>query len=365
MKKIVTKFPVSEVAKQIGVSVSTVRSLIEKGELDKTQDNPVMVNRASVIRYQARTNKFEEIEGKIKVVHTHLGQVRKILKYDAYMTSDISSLLGLASSICKSIKADEIIKYEECREYGLTPNTKGYALVTLSTLKEYLKTSRADVDKDRLLMELLSEDIKEEFPNAKVEIDEEGLLDVDLTNELQQEPIKQELAVLDQREVLGKQFKIYGTADEPLFLAKDVAEMIEHSKPRDMVQNVDLEEKVKMPFKMAASRSTQEQWFLTEDGLYEVLFQSRKPIAKQFKKQVKQILKTIRKTGGYVAPKQEERFINSYFPKLSQATKKLLISDLETKNSEFISVRDNHYKEYMKIDEEIEAIEAFIKKLKE
>ncbi|WP_300854391.1 BRO family protein, partial [uncultured Clostridium sp.] len=32
-------------------------------------------------------------------------------------------------------------------------------------------------------------------------------------------------------------------------------------------------------------------WFLTEDGLYEVLMQSRKPIAKAFKKEVKKILK--------------------------------------------------------------------------
>lgn len=41
-------------------------------------------------------------------------------------------------------------------------------------------------------------------------------------------------------------------------------------------------------------------WFLTEDGLYEVLMQSRKPIAKAFKKEVKKILKQIRATGGYV-----------------------------------------------------------------
>ena len=34
-------------------------------------------------------------------------------------------------------------------------------------------------------------------------------------------------------------------------------------------------------------------WFLTEDGLYEVLMQSRKPIAKQFKKEVKKTLLTI------------------------------------------------------------------------
>ena len=36
-------------------------------------------------------------------------------------------------------------------------------------------------------------------------------------------------------------------------------------------------------------------WFLTEDGLYEVLMHSRKPIAKRFKKQVTGILKDIPK----------------------------------------------------------------------
>ena len=38
----------------------------------------------------------------------------------------------------------------------------------------------------------------------------------------------------------------------------------------------------------------QECLFLTEDGLYEVLMQSRKTIAKSFKKEVKKILKQIR-----------------------------------------------------------------------
>lgn len=364
MRKVITKYPVSEVAKQIGVSVSTVRSLIEKGELDKTQDNPVMVSRVSVIRYQARTNKFEEIEGKVKVIHTHLGQVRKILKYDAYMAADISSLLGLASNMCKAMKADELIKYEECKEYGLTPNIKGYALITLCTLKSYLKTSRADVDKSRLLAELMTENIKIELLNVEDEINQDDKHDANFTNEEQQESTKQELVVLDQREVLGKQFKIYGTAEEPLFLAKDVAEMIGHSNPSKMIKDAELDENEKETHQLSTLTNSYSALFITEEGLYEVLFQSRKPIAKQFKSQVKQILKTIRKTGGYVAPKQEERFINNYFPNLPQATRELLISDLETKNNELIAIRDNHYKEYMKIDEEIEANEEFIKKLK-
>ena len=38
-------------------------------------------------------------------------------------------------------------------------------------------------------------------------------------------------------------------------------------------------------------------WFLTEDGLYEVLMQSRKPIARRFKRAVKDILKDLRLSG--------------------------------------------------------------------
>ncbi len=33
-----------------------------------------------------------------------------------------------------------------------------------------------------------------------------------------------ELQIINEQEVLGKHFTIYGTADEPLFVAKDVAE---------------------------------------------------------------------------------------------------------------------------------------------
>lgn len=51
--------------------------------------------------------------------------------------------------------------------------------------------------------------------------------------------------------------------------------------------------------------------FLTEDGLYEVLMQSRKPIAKAFKREVKQILKTIRKHGGYLTSAKIEEVLSN------------------------------------------------------
>lgn len=102
-----------------------------------------------------------------------------------------------------------------------------------------------------------------------------------------------ELQILDQREILGKEFKIYGTVDEPLFLAKDVANWIDNKNVSQMLKVVDDDEKG--IYNVYTLGGIQKTWFLTEDGLYEVLMQSRKPIAKQFKKKVKEILRGLRK----------------------------------------------------------------------
>ena len=114
----------------------------------------------------------------------------------------------------------------------------------------------------------------------------------------------QPLQVLNKSELCGRQFTVYGTADQPLFLAKDVAEMIEHTNPRVMLDVVEEDEKVVN--NVYTLGGNQQAWFLTEDGLYEVLMQSRKPIAKEFKHGVKQILKEIRKNGAYVAAQPDE-----------------------------------------------------------
>lgn len=126
-----------------------------------------------------------------------------------------------------------------------------------------------------------------------------------------------QLEIIDQRELLGHEFKIYGTLDEPLFLAKDVATWIGHSKTSIMLGNIEKDEKLRET--IFTSGQNREMWFLTEDGLYEVLMQSRKPIAKEFKKEVKKILKTIRKTGGYVA--NADMMVNTYFGELEDHQK--------------------------------------------
>ena len=62
-----------------------------------------------------------------------------------------------------------------------------------------------------------------------------------------------------------------------MVLAKDVANWIEHSKPNVMIKSVDEDEKVKVNNVYVEGRNGGNGvWFLTEDGLYEVLMQSRK-----------------------------------------------------------------------------------------
>lgn len=113
--------------------------------------------------------------------------------------------------------------------------------------------------------------------------------------------MERNLVVIDEREVLGKEFKIYGDFENPLFKASDVANWIEHSNVSRMLESIDENEKIKR--EIGTLTNSYSAWFLTEDGLYEVLMQSRKPIAKAFKKEVKIILKTIRQNGMYATDK--------------------------------------------------------------
>lgn len=116
------------------------------------------------------------------------------------------------------------------------------------------------------------------------------------------------VTVLRNQEVLGKEFAVYGDIDNPLFLAKDVAEMIGHSNITHMVNMVDEDEK--LTYTICNSGQDREMWFLTEYGLYEVLMQSRKPIAKEFKKEVKAILKQLRQSGVVITESATEEAID-------------------------------------------------------
>ena len=138
---------------------------------------------------------------------------------------------------------------------------------------------------------------------------------------------KNALQVSDERKVLEKDFKVDGTVEEPLFVARDVATWIDYdlTSVSKMVASVDEDEK--LLGSIFLSGQNREVWMLTEEGLYECLFQSQKPIAKAFKKEVKAILKELRTTGGYIS--NSEKVINTYFDDESEEVKAFMKSALD------------------------------------
>ena len=121
---------------------------------------------------------------------------------------------------------------------------------------------------------------------------------------------KEIIKVIAEREVCGKQFRVWGTPEKPLFLAKDVAEWLGYEGGRvayNMCRILNKDEKVKCTALLPRGNGYQRQTtlFLNEKGLYKVTMRSNKPNAIPFKDKVCEILKEIRQTGGYIANSQK------------------------------------------------------------
>ncbi len=111
-----------------------------------------------------------------------------------------------------------------------------------------------------------------------------------------------EIKILHKSTFLGKEIDVWGTFENPLFRASDVADWLHNTNVSNMVKKVDEDEVTK--FNLGSRQG--ETLFLTENGLYEILMLSRKKEAKQFKKGVKKILHEIRTKGGYIATNEND-----------------------------------------------------------
>ncbi len=91
---------------------------------------------------------------------------------------------------------------------------------------------------------------------------------------------------------------VQGTYEEPLFRASDIGIVLEISNIRTSIQDFDNSEKHGVHTMDIIGRN-QETTFLTEKGLYKILFKSRKPIAKIFIDWVCEVIKEIRLNSKY------------------------------------------------------------------
>ncbi|MGL4573138.1 MAG: ORF6C domain-containing protein [Clostridium sp.] len=145
-----------------------------------------------------------------------------------------------------------------------------------------------------------------------------------------------QIQVLDKRNILEQEVTTYGSIENPLFLAKSVADWIGHTHTTRMLETIELDEKLNgVVFHAGQNR---EMTFLTEDGLYEVLMQSRKPIAKEFKKRVKKLLKDLRlnRFNAYENLSPELKAIMVHDQKIQKVEKQI-----DTVQEDLVDLRDN------------------------
>ena len=127
---------------------------------------------------------------------------------------------------------------------------------------------------------------------------------------------------------LHTEIVIKGTVNDPLFRASDIGVVLELSNIRMSIADFDESEKVVSTTDTLGG--TQEVTFLTEKGLYKVLFRSRKPIAQKFQNWVCDVIKEIRVTGIYNMQKEIDK----------------KQEELEQTKDEMASLEDTKKKEY-------------------
>lgn len=94
----------------------------------------------------------------------------------------------------------------------------------------------------------------------------------------------------------GKRLDVYASLDTPIFRATDVANMIEYSEGNawKMLEMCEADEKLNLPMVVAGQRRSVS--FVNENGLYNILSQSRKPLARKWRRVIHDELIALRKS---------------------------------------------------------------------
>jgi prophage antirepressor-like protein len=103
---------------------------------------------------------------------------------------------------------------------------------------------------------------------------------------------------------LHTEITIKGSIENPLFRASDIGIVLDIANMRTSI--IEFDESEKVVHTMDTPGGNQQVTFLTEKGLYKVLFRSRKPIAHQFQNWACEVIKEIRLTGQYKLNKEVE-----------------------------------------------------------
>ena len=154
---------------------------------------------------------------------------------------------------------------------------------------------------------------------------------------------------------LHTEIVIKGTINDPLFRASDIGNVLEMGNIRTSIN--DFNESEKVVHTMDTLGGSQQVTFLTEKGLYKVLFKSRKLIAEKFQNWVCEVIKELRLNGVYDLQKQllqvEDKQKKEYETKLETQKvierEKILLKEYGTIGAVFyvIKVKTYENKQYV------------------
>lgn len=116
-----------------------------------------------------------------------------------------------------------------------------------------------------------------------------------------------EIKIVGEIKFQTKTIPIYGDLDAPLFRALDIADLVEYGEGNvwALTRLCEEDEYLKLP--LLVSGQHRQTTFVTETGLYNILSQSRKPIARAWRRVVHEELIVMRRSQGKdVAAKFEE-----------------------------------------------------------
>lgn len=107
-----------------------------------------------------------------------------------------------------------------------------------------------------------------------------------------------EIKIVGEVKFRDRVLKVYGDLNEPLFKAADVADLVEYGEGNawNLVRLCEEDERMVLPLVVAGQR--RQVTFITETGLYNVLSQSRKPLARAWRRVVHEELIALRRSQG-------------------------------------------------------------------
>ena len=107
-----------------------------------------------------------------------------------------------------------------------------------------------------------------------------------------------EIKIVGEIKFQTKIIPVYGDLDKPLFKAADIADIVEYGEGNvwNLTRLCEEDEYLKLP--VLVSGQHRKMTFVTETGLYNILSQSRKPIARAWRRIVHEELIELRKSQG-------------------------------------------------------------------